>query len=677
MEFAVGSFVASAVSLSVALLGDPARQGQWLTPIELGISCEDTCCPTGTGLTQDEIVHVNLIPVGPCAGSLLLWTRCDFGQAEETPYLSYIWDPASGAVQELEWPAAMTTGPFCAGHCWALDPLDRDPAGAPKAKLFVAGGRENAAPFTGSREVLAFDPYTLEWDLSVPDLPGPPGGLAGFYYPSLIAMPGAGPLVTERYQVWSVGGSTIASNEPAACVAIPPVLSSHWFRLTAKPATSKRSWETIGPLVDAGEEYRWHQYPRLFVLSSGEVLHAGHAVTCESGPTPEVCPDSHFDDRPGVSLTSFGSTQCDLGYGQRPTHILDPSARQPWDPNDPLHPNADELRPANPEAEVDHPLEEPEWTEALSAGRNVGGWHYCNAAILHTLRNRSWPVDSHPPGTTDSWALDRVIVTGGIYKQFPEASGETATYYGMRACLEYDSAAKSWRVKATPPRPRALGSSFVILPTGQLFLVGGLQHNVPSYDAPNTIPDLFDPAIPSMPGTWTAQAERTKEGGSFYPRGYHSAAILLPNGQVALMGGREFDSSPSSGDPRFLNPSDTVELFEPGYIAGARPRPEFEDAPAAIVYPTRTDWNTFTVRCKRAATVTHAALIGVGSVTHHFDYGQRLIELPVRRTEQAFELEIVPPPNDALAPPGWYLLFLLDIDDIPSTGAFVRVDYER
>ncbi|MEX1023488.1 MAG: galactose oxidase early set domain-containing protein [Planctomycetota bacterium] len=667
-------------------------QGKWQPPVDLGISCTEGCCKNPVAeTTEDEIVHINLIPVGVHAGSLLLWTRCDLGQVFPETYKSYIWNPSEGTVRDVEWPVGMNIGPFCAGDAWVLDPIDTHPNGAPKVKLLVAGGRANTPPtFTGTREVLAFDPHTAAWDMSTyPALPDPQNnGLAGYYYPSVIAMPEQGP--GTRYRAWSVGGSTIASNDPAACVVDPPVLSEHWFEMTADLSTSTRSWSHKGPIAEGEDDYRWHQYPRLFVLSSGEVLHAGHAVTCESGKTVSACPDSWFDANFGVALTSLGtgpgqSNQCDLGFGQRPTHLMNSLATQPTqpiDPNDQNHPNAASLRPVNEQATVGHPEAIQDWIDALDpalAGRNVGAWHYCNGAVLHTLKTTD-PPTQQAPGSTTNWDLDRVLITGGIYKHFPvqnvTPTAILPSAWGIQSCLEYDAVAKHWRAKSPPLRPRALGSSFVILPTGKLFLVGGLQNNMDDYDSPNSIPDLFDPGGPLDAGTWTAQPERYKTAaGEFYPRGYHSGAILLPNGSVALTGGREFGDSMHGEDDDFLDGKDVAEVFLPAYMDVLSNRPELAGLPAAITYPTATHWNEFVVESIDGEEVSHAALIGVGSVTHHFDYGQRLVELPVRTTTVHDELLVTPPPNDAMAPPGWYMLFLINQDGIPSQGAFVRVDY--
>jgi hypothetical protein len=66
-------------------------------------------------------------------------------------------------------------------------------------------------------------------------------------------------------------------------------------------------------------------------------------------------------------------------------------------------------------------------------------------------------------------------------------------------------------------------------------------------------------------------------------------------------------------------------------------------------------------------------------VTHHFDYGQRYVELlidvdPENPCPQNTPVRILPPPMASMAPPGYYLLFLVDTEGRPSTGKFVLLD---
>jgi Galactose oxidase-like, Early set domain len=72
-----------------------------------------------------------------------------------------------------------------------------------------------------------------------------------------------------------------------------------------------------------------------------------------------------------------------------------------------------------------------------------------------------------------------------------------------------------------------------------------------------------------------------------------------------------------------------------------------------------------------AADVASVVLIRPNSVTHHTDAGHRLIKVPF--TPTATGVNVGMPPTAAIAPPGYYLLFLVTAQGVPSIGAFVRI----
>ena len=67
-----------------------------------------------------------------------------------------------------------------------------------------------------------------------------------------------------------------------------------------------------------------------------------------------------------------------------------------------------------------------------------------------------------------------------------------------------------------------------------------------------------------------------------------------------------------------------------------------------------------------------AVLIGFGSMTHSFDMNQRYVQLPVNAVT-AVSVEIGPPESPRVAPPGHYMLFLLDAARIPSEAIIVQL----
>jgi hypothetical protein len=69
--------------------------------------------------------------------------------------------------------------------------------------------------------------------------------------------------------------------------------------------------------------------------------------------------------------------------------------------------------------------------------------------------------------------------------------------------------------------------------------------------------------------------------------------------------------------------------------------------------------------------IVRATLVRSGSVTHGFDQNQRFLDLTFERTPAG--LRVTGAVTNALAPPGDYLLFLLNDTGVPSVGRTIRV----
>jgi hypothetical protein len=68
-----------------------------------------------------------------------------------------------------------------------------------------------------------------------------------------------------------------------------------------------------------------------------------------------------------------------------------------------------------------------------------------------------------------------------------------------------------------------------------------------------------------------------------------------------------------------------------------------------------------------------AVLAKLGSVTHSFDFGQRLAPLSPAGTVAEGRLSLRAPDNAHLYPPGYYMLFCLDAAGIPSVARMVQL----
>jgi galactose oxidase len=120
-----------------------------------------------------------------------------------------------------------------------------------------------------------------------------------------------------------------------------------------------------------------------------------------------------------------------------------------------------------------------------------------------------------------------------------------------------------------------------------------------------------------------------------------------------------------SGDGGGSPTEENAELFSPPYrFKGARP--VITSAPSSVGYN-----EAFSVDTPNGASIAQVSLIRLGSVTHALDQNQRFNQLTF--SENGGGLSIHSPANPNLAPPGHYLLFLVNDNGVPSVGKIIRI----
>jgi len=77
------------------------------------------------------------------------------------------------------------------------------------------------------------------------------------------------------------------------------------------------------------------------------------------------------------------------------------------------------------------------------------------------------------------------------------------------------------------------------------------------------------------------------------------------------------------------------------------------------------------VTTPNAAQVTEVRWIRLGSVTHAFDTSQRANTLSFSRGSG--NIQVTAPSTAGKAPPGYYQLFILNRNHVPSTGSVVQL----
>lgn len=229
--------------------------------------------------------------------------------------------------------------------------------------------------------------------------------------------------------------------------------------------------------------------------------------------------------------------------------------------------------------------------------------------------------------------LSRVIQIGG-------QGGSSGTATNTAEILDLSLPTPAWRYTAPMNNARILANG-VLLPDGKLFVNGGGVTF--KYTGPVRAAEMFDPVTE----TWSVMASQQAS------RMYHATSLLLPDGRV-LSAGQDNGVHATMG-----------EIYSPPYLFRG-PRPTISGAPGQVGYGS-----VLTITSPEAADITSATLIRAGSLTHQIDSGQRYVGLPF--TVAGETITATGPANGAVAPPGDYMLFLVNSQGVPSEASWVHV----
>jgi len=295
----------------------------------------------------------------------------------------------------------------------------------------------------------------------------------------------------------------------------------------------------------------------------------------------------------------------------------------------------------------------------LYAGENI------TAANLTTTQSRTldvpaeiWTdlIDQDDPakgGSAVMYAIDKVMKAGGF-----DPNGDfTAAVYRLHV------ADPPWATIASMKHARQ-NFYLIALPDGGILAVGG-ENEAGTILKPEILADPDD-----AQSTWIETADMAE------PRLYHSAAVLLPDARVIIAGGETVDVN-----------YETAQIFSPPYLFASDGTPLTPTQRPAIecvstdfggsvgVQDDVIRYGTSFKLCTRsgeAGNVTAISLIRPGAATHSFDQNQRLLKLEDYTVVNSSELSVPAPASGNHAPPGYYMLFMLD-DGVPSVAKFVNV----
>jgi chitodextrinase len=273
--------------------------------------------------------------------------------------------------------------------------------------------------------------------------------------------------------------------------------------------------------------------------------------------------------------------------------------------------------------------------------RRVRTWNPQNGVWSGTIAtsstNRSYGTSILLPLQNTTSERGKILLVGGS----PTSSDPAVTRVEV---LDFNSGSSTSPVVRTVSSLRH-GRRFllpVMLPDGKVVVFGGAaQRNT----NPVFAPEMFDPATE----TWTTLASAS------VPRVYHGVALLLPDGRVWTAG-----STPARSSWELR-----TEFFRPSYYTATRPAisgaPTVGDYGASITIPT-----------SNASSITRATLLRLPDTTHHYDANMRCLFLNVQsRTSSSVTVEA--PLNANLAPPGYYMVHILNSAGIPSIAEIIQI----
>jgi hypothetical protein len=218
--------------------------------------------------------------------------------------------------------------------------------------------------------------------------------------------------------------------------------------------------------------------------------------------------------------------------------------------------------------------------------------------------------------------------------------------------IDLSSQTPAWTSGPSMSQPR-IEMNATLLPNGKILALGGSLNDEDTSTA-SLQADLYDSA--SDPTSPMASA-----GSNAFPRLYHSVSILLPDATVWVAG----------GNPQRGTFEQHVEIYSPPYLFKAdgslAARPTITSVtPGVIGYGT-----SFQIQTQDAPNIASIALMRSGSPTHAFDQDQRMVGLSF--TVGSGALTVTGPPDGNIAPPGYYMIFLLNTSGIPSVATLVQV----
>ena len=357
-------------------------------------------------------------------------------------------------------------------------------------------------------------------------------------------------------------------------------------------------------------------------------------------PTVTMLPDGKMVTVAGRDSASRVVTVPEIWEGGTWVRLPGASFTFPYYPRDFVDPKTGRLFYAGERIQA-------RWLDVDAVTANGRGKWTSSSGLKHL-----WPFN-RDYGSAVMYATGKILVVGGGgYTGVVHARRQVRHAYRYRGDDRPQLIGPAWKNTDPMNHPRRHLNA-TILPNGQVLVTGGTSGGGFN-DLAGAVhaAEVWDPAT----GHWTELAANTVD------RVYHSVSLLLPDATV--LHGASGDAGAPDGTSYPARRSH--EIFRPPYLfKGARP------VITSLSQTTIGYKQVLTVNTSYAQQITKVRWIRLGSVTHAFDAGQRADSLSFTKTTSA--VKVTAPSDPKKAPPGYYLLFILNRNGVPSAGQIVRV----
>ncbi len=316
--------------------------------------------------------------------------------------------------------------------------------------------------------------------------------------------------------------------------------------------------------------------------------------------------------------------------------------------------------------------------QLLNAGPSRGPLYVYDYAFFKQLSVPPHLTTGRHGGSTTVFLKNNqlmLILIGGGLERTPHRDTE----YG------YLSESPRWQM-GPPMHYRRYHPIALTLPTGEVLVIGGdaFHEHETGEERPVLVPEQLDPQ--HMNRGWQMLAPHQ------IPRGAHAMALLLQDGSVLVLGGDTPEHLPQPSGNK-------AEIYYPPYFFKG-PRPQMINPPRDLPrhHPVSIQYAVPGAPCGlNHGTIQSAVLIPLPSMTHGYTFVKgyfplrlhhqqscltppaKLFLAPTTPLKTVFpdvpfgRIQVELTVDPAMAPPGYYYLFLVNRNRVPSVASIVRI----